>query len=74
MATIRLICMSMEDICGYVRAKVGIKLHSAEVDGGNAKFRITGRNDRDTRFYLFTDTDVKLLTLPAVKGDGAVTL
>lgn len=68
------ICMSMEDICGYVRAKVGIKLHSAEVDGGNVKFRITGRNDRDTRFYLFTDTDVKLLTLPAVKGDGAVTL
>ncbi|MBQ3055383.1 MAG: hypothetical protein IJC88_04690 [Oscillospiraceae bacterium] len=65
---------SMDEICGYVRAKVGIKLLSAESDGTSVKLSVSGKNDRETKFTLFTEQGAKTLTLPAVSGETALSI
>lgn len=65
---------SPDDICSYVRAKVGIRLVSAESDGTSTKLKVTGKNDRETRVTLFTETGAKTLTLPQISGDVTLAL
>jgi len=65
---------SADEICAYVRAKVGIRLLSAESDGTSVKLRVSGKNDRETQFILFTENGAKTLTLPAVSGETSLSI
>ena len=65
---------SLDEICAYVRAKVSIKLLSAESDGERVTLNVSGKNDRETTFILFTEQGAKTLTLPAVSGDRALSV
>ena len=65
---------SLDEICAYVRAKVGIKLLSAESDGERVTLKVSGKNDRETKLILFTEQGAKTLTLPAVSSDGSLSV
>ncbi len=65
---------SMDEICAYVRAKVGIRLTNAQSDGETVKLTVSGKNDRETKFTLFTDEGAKTLTLPIINGEMTLTV
>lgn len=66
----RPICAPLEDICAYVRAKVGVRLHSATVKGDKIDLKLTGKNDRPTLLTIYTETEPKHLTLPPVSSES----
>ena len=67
---------TMDDICGYVRARHDMTLRDAALCGENAlRLTLDGKNDRATLCYVFTEADggiaQKLVELPRVSGEAA---
>ena len=71
--------LTMDEICGYARAKHDATICAAEVKENKLQLQLVGQNDRETRCYVFTEDEngkisAKLAAIPQLSGAQTVAL
>lgn len=69
--------MTMDDICGYVRAQHDISITDVVEENGSLQLKICGKNDRDTICFVFTENvqgliEKKAVVVPEVTGERKI--